>query len=86
MLTLLPWMVLTTRSSKMNMVGIKTECGIKISEYKPTRTKMSQTELNRILRFVTESFWNVQNINAGSVRHWKLWQLWRQQLVICDWF
>lgn len=47
---------------------------------------MSQIELNRILHFVTERFWNVQNVSAGSVRHWKLWQLRCQQLVICDWF
>lgn len=91
MLTLLPWTVLATRSSKMNMVGVKTEYRGRggVSEYKCKNKKVTRkliNELNRVLHFVIEGFWNIQNVSAGSLRDWKLRQLRRQQLSICNWF
>lgn len=89
-LTLLPWMVLATRARKFNMVGVKTvHGGEKISEYKHTNKEATcklLNKLNGILHFVRERFWNVQNVSAGSLRDWKLRQLMRQQLTICNWF
>lgn len=86
MLALLAWMVLATRSSKVNVVGIKTEQGgEQFSDYKRDEEITRKRNEKRILHFVIE-FWNIQNVSGGAVRDWKLRQLRRQQVIICNWF